>query len=160
MCNYYVLVFFSLYLFRKLIFLELYSNRNRTFFGLYLFRHGFISIESYIIKKRILCRCKNILFLVLTFVQGIKVFLRFLFRKRRNIKISIIRDGICLLECCRNLDLIVFVFVYSLGVFVVNSDDCYCVLNAVDVYDRLNLYLIVIGYNVCNKAFFIKIFNG
>ena len=144
MCNNDIFLVFCTYFLGKLFLLEFDGYAYRTFFGLDLFTLGLVSIESDVIKQRIICGCENIaVFNIFIGVESLKILCCLLFRKRWNIKICIIGNGICLLECCRNFYLGIFEFIYSLGIFVINSDDCYSVLNTVDACDSLDLDLLV-----------------
>ena len=146
-------------IFRKLILLELNADRYGTFFRLDLFCLGLVCVESYIIKKGVLCCCKDIaFFLVLILVKSFEVFCCLFFRKGCNAKISIIRNGISLLECCSYIDLVIFIFIYALCCNIVNIDRCYAVCNIRCIGNSLYLSFAFSNY-ICGELFFTKFFD-
>ena len=146
-------------LLRKLILLELNADRYGTFFRLDLFCLGIVCIETNVIKQSVLSCCKNIaFFLVLVLVKSFEVLGCLFFRKRSYAKISIIRNGVSLLECCSYIDLVIFEFIYALYGNIVNVDRYNAVCNIRCIGSCLYLSFAFSNY-ICGELFFTKFFD-
>ena len=161
MCNRDIFGILGTDLFCELVLLKFDTDRYRTFFGLDLFALGLIRIESDIVKQCVVSRSKNItVFNIFILVQSFKILLCLFLCERSNAEEGIIGNGVCLLECCRNLDLSIFIFVYTLNIKIINRECCFTVFNALNVCYCLDLKFFIIRDDVSCKGFLIEVFDN